>query len=289
MIEVYLLEQLDAFARLGTLSAAAEELHVSQPALSRSMHKIESELGVPLFDRASSKISLNATGRLAAQLAADVLRDDRQLVQRVRAFDRQQRSIAFGSCAPWPILATSRLMHLRFPNTTISSEVVASDEDLLRGLRDRVYQLVAIHELPEAHDIFCQYLCEENMTVSVKRDHPLAGRESVTFADLDGESLLAWGNVSFWNDVIRAHLPQSNLLFQTDFDALDELISKTDFPTFSSDCMARGGYVQDDRVDIPIDEPDAHASYYIACLDADKERYASFFSGLRSQALTGSA
>lgn len=289
MIEIYLLEQLDAFARLGTLSAAAEELHVSQPALSRSMHKIESELGVPLFDRASSKISLNATGRLAAQLAADVLRDDRQLVQRVRAFDRQQRSIAFGSCAPWPILATSRLMHLRFPNMTISSEVVASDEDLLRGLRDRVYQLVAIHELPEAHDIFCQYLCEENMTVSVKRDHPLAGRESVTFADLDGESLLAWGNVSFWNDVIRAHLPQSNLLFQTDFDALDELISKTDFPTFSSDCMARGGYVQDDRVDIPIDEPDARASYYIACLDADKERYASFFSGLRSQALTGSA
>ena len=39
MIEIYLLEQLEAFARCGTLSAAAEELHLSQPALTRSMKK----------------------------------------------------------------------------------------------------------------------------------------------------------------------------------------------------------------------------------------------------------
>lgn len=289
MIEIYLLEQLDAFARHGTLSAAAEELRMTQPALSRSMRRIEAELGVPLFDRAKSKISLNATGRLAAELARGVLRDDQELVSRIIAFDRQQRSVAFGSCAPWPILATSRLLHIHFPNMTISSGVVASDEELLAGLRDRRYQLVALHELPEAHGLFCQYLCDENMTVSVKRGHRLADRASVRFADLAGESILAWGNVSFWNDVIRERCPETNILFQSDFDTLDELISKTDFPDFSSDRMADGGYVQDDRVDIPVDEPDAHASYYIACLDAERERYAGFFSGLRSQALASGA
>ena len=41
MIEIYLLEALDAFYRLGTLSAAAEYLHISQPALSRSMQKLQ--------------------------------------------------------------------------------------------------------------------------------------------------------------------------------------------------------------------------------------------------------
>ena len=41
MIEIYLLEQLEAFARCGTLSGAAEELHLSQPALTRSMKKLE--------------------------------------------------------------------------------------------------------------------------------------------------------------------------------------------------------------------------------------------------------
>jgi len=46
MIETYLLEQFEAFARCGTLLKASEELHISQPSLSRSMKKLENELGV---------------------------------------------------------------------------------------------------------------------------------------------------------------------------------------------------------------------------------------------------
>lgn len=286
MVEVYLLEQLDAFARLGTLSAAAEELHITQPALSRSMKKLESELGVPLFDRAKSRISLNGTGALAAELARGILRDDAELVRRVRAFDRSLHSVAFGSCAPWPILGTARLLRMHFPDMTISSEIRASDDELLEGLRDRSYQLVALHHFPDAPDVFCQRLCDENMTLSVKRGHRLAARESVTFADLTGESVLAWGNVSFWMDMLRTYLADSaNLLFQSDFDTLDELIVKTDFPAFSSDRMAEAGYVGEGRVDVPVNEPCAHASYYVACLDTEKSRYAAFFNALRSQAI----
>ena len=49
MIELYQLEQLTAFAKHGTLSKAADELHMSQPTLTRSMQKLESEFGVSLF------------------------------------------------------------------------------------------------------------------------------------------------------------------------------------------------------------------------------------------------
>ena len=66
MIEIYLLEQLEAFARCGTLSGAAEELHLSQPTLTRSMKKLEELIGVPLFERQKNKLVLNENGKLTA-------------------------------------------------------------------------------------------------------------------------------------------------------------------------------------------------------------------------------
>ena len=49
MIAVYLLQHLNAFARLGRLSAASQKLHISQPALTRSMQKPEQKPGASLF------------------------------------------------------------------------------------------------------------------------------------------------------------------------------------------------------------------------------------------------
>ena len=51
MIELEQLKQLIAFAKHGTLSKAAENLYISQPALFRSIQKLEKILGVELFDR----------------------------------------------------------------------------------------------------------------------------------------------------------------------------------------------------------------------------------------------
>ena len=103
MIEIFLLEQLDAFARNGTLQRAAAELRLSQPALTRSMKKLESVLGVALFERSASKIALNETGKAAAEYARRVLDADREMVERTLAFDRRRRTIAVGSCAPLPV------------------------------------------------------------------------------------------------------------------------------------------------------------------------------------------
>ena len=49
MIEIHLLEQLVTFAQCGTLSAASEKLHTSQPALTRSMKKLEADLNVKII------------------------------------------------------------------------------------------------------------------------------------------------------------------------------------------------------------------------------------------------
>lgn len=58
MIDPRLLEELVAFAESGTLSGAAEKLHLTQPTVTRGMQKLESELGVALFNRSGNTKSL---------------------------------------------------------------------------------------------------------------------------------------------------------------------------------------------------------------------------------------
>ena len=69
VLELYDLEKLVAFRREGTLVAASEKLLISQPALSRSMRKLEDEMGVELFTRSKNRMELNENGLLAADLA----------------------------------------------------------------------------------------------------------------------------------------------------------------------------------------------------------------------------
>ena len=68
MIEMNLLAQFAAFADAGTLTRAAEQLHTSQPALTRAMKKLELELGVPLFVRSKNHLELTETGPLCRSL-----------------------------------------------------------------------------------------------------------------------------------------------------------------------------------------------------------------------------
>ena len=63
MLELYDLEKLVAFKTEGTLVAASEKLLISQPALSRSMRKLEDEFGVELFTRSRNRMELNENGR----------------------------------------------------------------------------------------------------------------------------------------------------------------------------------------------------------------------------------
>ena len=102
MLELYQLIQLTAIAECGTLSGAAEQLHLSQPALSRSMQKLEDTLQVTLFDRQKNKIHLNRAGELAVAQARRVIQQADDMVEQVRAFDRSQRTVSIGSCAPAP-------------------------------------------------------------------------------------------------------------------------------------------------------------------------------------------
>ena len=283
MIALYLLEQLDAFARLGTLSKAAEELHISQPALTRSMKKIEAEMGVALFHRDLRKLTLNAAGTVAAEYARRILSEEREMRERVYEADRRERTLTLGSCA---VLAVNHLMPVltrSFPGKSILTEIVP-DEDLLARLKNRSCQLAVFHSRPADPALFCQRYLRERITISVPDSHPLAAKSELTGADLAGCSILTF-SVGFWVPLFRERLPRTSFLVQTDADTMIELVEASDLFVFNSDQMLKDGYVPPRRKNIPLREDFADVVYYAACLDSEKARYASFFNAIRADSL----
>ena len=287
MIEIYLLEQFDAFARCGTLLAASEELHITQPTLSRSMKKLEDEFGVSLFHRENSKLSLNETGKLAAEYARRALEANQEMIDRVVMFDRSLRTVSLGSCAPFPVNELMPTLQEQLPGKTLSSELLSNDEQLLKGLRNHLYQLVILHENPEDKTLYCQRYLEEKLYITVPEDHPLAIKQSVTFDELKGFRILMTSAIGFWMGVTLKHLSESDLLIQTSTDALAELIDASNLPFFNSDQMMRAGVEIPGRISLPITDGDAHATFWLACLASEQLKYRSLFSAIRGTMLRG--
>lgn len=281
MVEIYLLEQLDAFARCGTLSAASEELHISQPALTRSMKKIEEVLGVSLFERHKNRLYLNETGKLAASLASNVISEDRMLVSQVRAFDRSLRTISLGCCAPVPsFVLTPRLQQI-YAGMAVSSNI-DSDEKLYKGLSDNTYQLIVTHEEPSDDTLYSTVCGHEKLNISVPPAHPLAAFDSISFADLSDVAILQYQKVGFWNDVVHEQIPNPHILYQDSYQTFSEIASASALPTFISD------YFENDpdrnpgpsKIIIPISDAESFATYYLICKKSDKKRFQGIFSHL---------
>ena len=73
-----------AVAKLGSFRAAAEELHISQPALSRRIEKLEEALGVRLFHRTTRKVDMTTVGREFSHRANELLNSLEQSLMGIR-------------------------------------------------------------------------------------------------------------------------------------------------------------------------------------------------------------
>ena len=185
MIELYVLRQFAAFAEAGTLSEAAEILHLSQPALSRNMKKLEEDLGVTLFERKKNKLELNQNGTYVLDLARTLLEDADALAKKVQEFDRKNRTIRLGICAPAPLWTLTPLISQVYPHLSLQTEM-ESEELLLKHLIDDSYQLIALHEPPAGAEFFCKKCGTETLMFALPQGHRYAIRYNFTFAEMNG-------------------------------------------------------------------------------------------------------
>lgn len=112
-----------AFAKTGTLSEVAEQFHISQPTITRAMKKVEAEFNVPLFDRTKNSIRLSDNGTLAAEEVTPILKRTDEMIGKVRAYDRANRTISIGSGAAVSLSDLVRRLAEAYPEKPISTEL----------------------------------------------------------------------------------------------------------------------------------------------------------------------
>jgi DNA-binding transcriptional LysR family regulator len=190
------IEYAAAVARFGSFRRAAEELHISQPALSETVRKLEAELGVNILDRQRTGATVSAEGRELLPHLLNVI----EAAQRLRfAADEQHessRTIRLGtvSAATSPLL-TATIHAFRDTHPTTQVDVVLLQQQLLhRSLLEGGLDLGLVNYLdgdevtPELHTV---ELLRGHPVVCIHSDSPLTALETVSTADLIAQPLIA--------------------------------------------------------------------------------------------------
>lgn len=183
-MELNQLRYFQTVAKYQQMTRAAEELHISQSSLSKTISTLEQNMGTRLFDRIGNRIVLNSTGRAFLQRVDRILVDLEDAVQEATARDRGSVFFAAnisGLCTDY--LDAFLRSH---PNVSLQQSLMDPAqmiEALENGSLDCALSFVDI----SSEQISWTHLVDEALLVLVSKQHPLADRKEIAFAELQNE------------------------------------------------------------------------------------------------------
>ena len=183
-----------ATARNGSFSAAALELNVQQPIVSRRIRELEEELGIALFDRSTAGAKLTPVGEDFAAMSNRILDDLQRLSDRTRAAVQGQRgSVALGfykslSSGPFPLtLRRFRETHPDIGIDLLEAPFVELMADIQSGKLDVAVVLGDPDRCPVLNTMA---IGTEHLMAALPEDHPLAENPFIYWSNLKDERIL---------------------------------------------------------------------------------------------------
>ncbi|GGF64728.1 LysR family transcriptional regulator [Azorhizobium oxalatiphilum] len=211
-ITVRQLEVFACAARAMSFTQAAAQLGISQPALSESIRRMESELGLRLFDRTTRKLSLTREGRALVGLAEEVARDVRAGLQDIAARGGRRPRV---TVALLPSIAAALLpkaadaLRQDFPDVELTvcdvlhERAVAMVED---GIAD-----LAVTMRPASELLAYEPLGSDRVHLLMRAGHPLAGRGPLPWAVLTGHDFVALARTTSVRKLVESGLAAADV------------------------------------------------------------------------------
>lgn len=204
-MEIKNLRYFLAVAREENMSKAAEQLHVSQPTLSKTLKSLEEELGKKLFVRHSFSISLTDEGMLLRDRAQDLVAMSDKIEQEFNSLDDiTGGDIYFGLAESYQIRYLAREIYKlkeKYPNFTYhitSGDTEQVTEKLDKGILD----FAVLCETPDSNKYeYVKFPEADVWGAIISSSHPLAKKKSIHVSDLIGQPLFV--SEQSWNNEIK--------------------------------------------------------------------------------------
>lgn len=211
------LKVFEAVARNLSFSRAAEELHLTQPAVSTQVKRLEEHAGMPLFEQTGKKIHLTPAG-------VEMLRSGRGIIQQFTEMEdamTQFKGVSGGRLNVAVISAGDYflprlLVEFAGRHSGVKLNfVVCNKEELLQHLADNVTDLAIMVRPPSDQDTVNEAFAPHPYVIVAAPEHPLAGRKRIPVSRLAHEPFIVREQGSdTWNSMVEAfgaHLGELNI------------------------------------------------------------------------------
>lgn len=187
MLSLNQLEHLLALDETRHFAKAADKVHLSQPAFSRSIQSLERQTGMPLFERKGREIKPTPSGAYLIARSREVVSQARSLERDLQLYQSGEiGSLAFG-VGPFPSATlagpVTQDIRQKFPNTRMRVEVISPQGLFNRLVKEDIEFYVADSSaIPPAPYLQIEPLVQQQAHLYARKNHPLL-RKKHTYAD----------------------------------------------------------------------------------------------------------
>lgn len=203
----------EAVARHTSISRAAAELHLTQPAVSMQVKQLERQVGLPLLEQVGRQLFLTEAGnelRGHAQRVAAQLTDLETSMDQLRGLEHGLLRLAVVSTANYLVSRLLAAFSERHPGVRVSLQV-ANREAVLAALAENRTDLAITGQPPDSVDVIAQHFMDNPLVVIAAPSHPLARLAAVPLARLAREVLVVREPGSGTRAAMERHFAQRGI------------------------------------------------------------------------------
>lgn len=182
----------EAVARNLSYTRAAEELYLSQPAVSMQVRQLEDEVGLPLFERLGKRIVLTEAGEEIHHCSLIIERsllEMEELIESLKGVSRGRLHIAVASTVNYFAPRLLAIFQQRYPGITLRLDVT-NRETLIHLLESNAVDLVLMGQPPSDVELESEAFMDNPLVVIAPPSHPLASAKGISIGRLAEETFV---------------------------------------------------------------------------------------------------